>query len=582
MRTNKQRFFAAAAATLIYALAVTAAFRYFYFINDDLIIRDILSGRYSGVADAHIFNLIYPFAWLVKLAYQIVPQVDAWGVLLVGLIYLCLFAILYRSLGLAKKRWLAVIGCVYVVFSCATLYHTSLITFTATGTICAETALFLFITKAPGDWRLRTYLPSLLLMLAAFCIRKDTLVMLLPFFGLWMLYLFLTDRDRKKNIGKMLRPVIALGLCCAALWGAHVLAYTDASWQDFLEFRSLRKAVHDFSGYPEYESNTELYDSIGISYEEYRSIATGSFGGGNTVLDYSAGIRDILREIGTYTKEERANQSAADRLRSGIEKIATLFWFRTSLYLTVALGLLITVCLSAILIKRKRWLLLAALLCGYLGAWMELLLLGYLGRVTRVVLRLQVALQMIWPLVVAVYLFGVEKMAYSLTTCRERILSAAVLCLCVLTLGSWMTQTKQDSKECNIQSQTTWDIYNYCKSNPENAYFQPALAISRYSGFPLARFDCEFNNLVILGGWNAFSPEYQQSLVTMGVDSGTIEESILSQDNVYVISNEQYMRGILDYFQWKYGDAVSWEIVDSLGTVDLRCHYVYDFSLSAE
>jgi len=606
MKANGKRLTSAAVITLVYALAVTVLFQYMYFVNDDLIIRDILSGRFSGVADAHIYNVIYPFAWLVKLAYQIFPELDIWAFLMVGLIYICLFAVVYRTLGLVTKRCLLTIGCVLGLFTCAVLHHICFFTFTATGTICAATALFLYVTTPPDKTKVGTYLPSLLLMLVSFCIRKDTLLMVLPFFGVWLVYLFLKEQEKRKNLLKLLRPVFALAVCCAVLWVGHLQAFSGEEWQDFLEFRDLRKSVHDFSGYPSYEENKGLYEDIGISYEEYRTVATGNLGGGNTVLDYSEDIRSILAQV---AEQNRTDPTMLNRA-NGLSRINEMLYFSIKAGKSnLMFGLLLTLVLTAVLACRKRWKLLAALYIGVAGVFLEIGLIAWGGHISRVVIMLLTSMMIIWPCCVAAYFLGIaEKPDAALEAFTQKDLPSVGLCiaditkfkkwaasvcfgtLCVciaagcLTAGSWVSQIKGEESAYALRSDATYELYNYCRSDPENTYFQPALAIT-YHTDTLSRFrkfDSSFNNLVILGGWNAFSPEYQQSLVTMGLRYETIEAAIVNQENVRVISDETYIANILEYFQWKYGDRLSWEITDTIETDGLGTLEVYDFELLPE
>lgn len=606
MKANGKRLIIAAAVTLLYALAVTAVFQYMYFVNDDLIIRDILSGRFSGVADAHVFNVIYPFACLVKLAYQKFPEVDIWAFLMVGLNYICLFAMLYRSLSLVKKRYLPITCCVLALFICVTLYHTCFFTFTATGTVCAATALFLYVTTPLEKKRIGVYLPSLLLLVVSFCIRKDTLLMVLPYFGVWLVYRFLTEKEKKKNSFRLLRPVLALGVCCAVLWCAHLNAFSGGEWQDFLEFRDLRKSVHDFSGYPLYEENKGFYQDIGISYEEYLSIATKISGGGNTVLDYSVDIRSILAQV---AEQNRADPTVLNR-ENGFDAVHEILnnGAKTGKN-NLLFGMLITLCLTALLVCRGRWKLLAALYMGVACVFLEIWLIALGGHINRVVIGLLTSLMLIWPGCVGAYLLGiVEKpnMEFAVSFTKKDMPSIG-LCLCItdavkfkkwvasvcfgamcvcavagcLTVVGCVWQIKEDESVYALRSDATNELYNYCKSDPENTYFQPAYAINNHTDTlgRFRKFDCSFNNLVILGGWNALSPEYRQSLVTMGLRFGTIEESILNQENVRVISEEPYICNILSYFQWKYGDRLRWEITDTIETEGLGTFHVYDFEL---
>lgn len=83
---------------------------------------------------------------------------------------------------------------------------------------------------------------------------------------------------------------------------------------------------------------------------------------------------------------------------------------------------------------------------------------------------------------------------------------------------------------------------------------------------------------MILGGWNATSPEYYDAINKLGVnDDESIETAILTHNNVYIISEDAYIIGIIEYFKWKYGENLSYKVIDEIGA--FNGVKVYDFSL---
>lgn len=585
MKVKGKRICVALGATLIYIISVILVFDCFYYVNDDFIIRDILSGRYSGVPDAHVYNVIYPFAKVVMYLYKLCPRVDFWAICMIGSIFTCLFLVLMRILQMVHRRIIAIIW-VYVLFSCVALYAICYFTFTATGTICSLTALFLFVTSETYELKTdKLLLGALLLLLISFCVRKDTFLMVLPFFGVWSFYLlFSSSVICKKMFQKIGVLFTLLFTCCGVLWGLHTLAFSDSEWQDFLVFRELRKSVHDFAGYPVYDSAEEFYQELGLAYEEYAAVGTTGAGGVNTVLDYSIEIRDILNAVIEYNEDSKDSHTWKRGIKRAISyivpyilevpgmesRVEKVYVWNFILGVVCSFGGIFIAC------YRKDRILLVALLGGMMVVGTEMLFLGYIGRMTVMVRQLLMTLFFCWPLFVLVTLWK-RLDHYCVSNRVSIVLSVCMFGICLFSAGHWFVKTVNAQKTYKENSVATQQLIEYCTTHPGNAYFQPACSIAKHSFRLGENYNCDFNNLVILGGWNATSPEYNQSLETLGIEEDTIEQSILTKENVYIISPEKNIENIIQYFEWKYKDQLEYKIIDSLPIFDGT--YVYDLKL---
>ena len=195
--------------TYLYSLCIVMAcmiinmiiWKPYYHVNDDYIIRDILSGRYSGVADAHIYNVIYLFAWILMKLYAMFSTVDIWGGYLWLMMYVCMFLIITRVL---RKSGYNVIVLLFtaIFLNIGLLYGMNFFTFTTTGAVCAATGLFLWSTDE-NKFSWRGYFIPLLLMLASFCTRKDTFFMVLPFYVLACIHEIVSSPKRKTVLEKL-------------------------------------------------------------------------------------------------------------------------------------------------------------------------------------------------------------------------------------------------------------------------------------------------------------------------------------------------------------------------------------------
>lgn len=83
-----------------------------YAIADDVIMRDIASGAFTGTPDGHLIFVQYALGWLISRLYLINRSVDWYGFFMAGALFLSLAAILYRGLAAEKSlRW----KCVYSI-----------------------------------------------------------------------------------------------------------------------------------------------------------------------------------------------------------------------------------------------------------------------------------------------------------------------------------------------------------------------------------------------------------------------------------------------------------------------------------
>ena len=57
-------------------------FDFYYDLNDDMVIKDILAGAYSGTPDGHTNQMLYPIGFLISGLYRLMPQVPVFGIFL--------------------------------------------------------------------------------------------------------------------------------------------------------------------------------------------------------------------------------------------------------------------------------------------------------------------------------------------------------------------------------------------------------------------------------------------------------------------------------------------------------------------
>ena len=85
---------------------VAVGFDFFYDLNDDVLIKDILSGAYTGTPSGYNNQMMYPISVLIAGLYRLIPSVPWYGIMLMGWLAASVTVIVYRMLFYAKNNWL--------------------------------------------------------------------------------------------------------------------------------------------------------------------------------------------------------------------------------------------------------------------------------------------------------------------------------------------------------------------------------------------------------------------------------------------------------------------------------------------
>ena len=147
----------AAAAGVTAALILLLALRYdFWFdINDDVWMKDIISGVYTGTPSARNIQMLFPVSGLVSLFYRITRSVDWYGLFLLACQFGSLFLVLNRACAVQAKTFGKADGALAlmtgaVAAAALLLPHYVFVQYTLTvGMLCGAAA---YLIQFPGEW----------------------------------------------------------------------------------------------------------------------------------------------------------------------------------------------------------------------------------------------------------------------------------------------------------------------------------------------------------------------------------------------------------------------------------------------
>lgn len=514
--------------TFLLALLLSVLYDFYYDLNDDTMIRDIVSGAYTGQPSGYCIQMLYPLSWCLALFYRAIPSVPWYGLFLClcqfGVVFLIAARLLFIMRG-ARAGVMALAAealCVFGLF----LRQFVVIQYSVTSGICMAGAVFLFLTvpktDRPSVFFRRNLLPLLLIVLS-FLIRTEVCVMLLPFLLLMGLVRWCGE-DRffaAVNFRKYITLIVTALLCLAAVYSLDLVAYRGSEWAGFRRFFDARTKLYDFYGLPDYADNRVFYESIGLSRESYALLENYNFALDESIdtwrleaiVDYQEqlaregkGLHDTFGFVSRNSVREALWKYREQLLRNVSPAGAAV----AALYL-----MYLTLCVAPAGRKLR-----AGAVLKILGVFLiRSVLWLYLCMVDRVLDRVTVPLLMAEFAVLAGFLICDCQRVCGGRTFRTVRYAGCVLYLAgaaaALAVSVRSVEAEYDRRAA---ADERWDaMMDYCRKNGNNYYIIDVYSSTSYQGTPYAEkmftdVDDSYKNFDICGGWAAKSPLARQKL----------------------------------------------------------------------
>ncbi len=256
------------------ACLVSKRFTYLCVSNDDFLLREIISGKFTGTPDAHMVYVMYPLGLIFSGLYRFAPQIQWYGGFMVFMHYLCWFLICIRigaQFNYRIKKCVAV-TITWIILIIVDLQFLVLNQYTVTAAWFGAVALFWFLTrKSPiRTIKITEYAVCITGLILCLWLRKQVFLMLLPLLVIALIY----DFYRKKTQATkqfLIEKGVVIAVLAVLIGGSFVaerFAYGD-EWQDYQEYNHARTQICDYYGLPPYEEYAEIYAQNGIMREDY-------------------------------------------------------------------------------------------------------------------------------------------------------------------------------------------------------------------------------------------------------------------------------------------------------------------------
>ena len=553
------------------ALLLGRIFPYYYDLNDDALMAQILAGSYTGEPELRNIQSYFPLTAALGGLYRANRAVDWYGLFLLSCQFGCLALVLGRVMACRKDVRAAVLAA--LAAAGLLLYHMVFLQYSVTVGMMGAAAAFWLLTLQPGEtkraWR-KELLPPVLLIALGYLLRSEMMLFVGPFAALAFL---IRAAQLKMKKGKKLRLMCTvLVLVLLSLFAGEAgnrIGYRSDEWRTFYRFFDARTQLYDFQRIPEYEGNEEFYQSIGLGASEAELIRNYNFG-----LDADIDA-EKLEAIAAYAKEKAAGEKS-----TGTRWREALWDYRASQttraeepYRMISLVLYVSaVLLSGAEILRyfcrrsgsfrekgkkekKRCRESAVRLSGVLALYvLRSALLLYLYYHHRPVVRLTHSI-FLAEAVILLWLIGEEV--------RDRRKEAAgtyvLLTVLFLAAAAWQVRSAACEQETRLTRNEPYEAFlSYCREHPENVYFTDVYSTVDFSD-RLFEVGDEPSNYTLMGGWAARSPLEAEKLRNLGLftqsDSSEgqgLDEILLGNANVFVATEADADPGwLLAYYSGK-------------------------------
>lgn len=552
-------------------LGVWIGFRYDYYfdLNDDVLMKDILAGVYTGTPEGHNIQMLWPVSAFISLLYRIAPQLPCYGLFLCACQYGSIGLVMHRSLSFCKTLFGKGMLAFAEVVLATGLLLTPLVSvqYTITCTMLASSAAFLFVTtdiSLPAKTFIKRNIGTVLLVVLAFLIRSEMLLLVTPLIcaaGVikWgsEKVIFTGEHAIKylTVIGSILAGLLLSQLC-------HNVAYGSFEWKKFTEYFDNRTELYDFQVLPEYESHRAFYESIGLTESERNLLDNYNFGLSEEIDE------KIVGQVAAYAAENRsAERPLPERLKTALGA-----YYRRTVYgpshnesdfpwnLIIIVSYL-TVAVTAALNGEKKFqarVLQVLWKLAFLGAVRSVLWIWLISR-DRVPARISNSMYLMEFCILMGMLFAelsgsLQKQEGSLALKKGKVLPLLAGTLFMLMgmaiLPTAVFRTDKDvllKAENNIRYEK---LYTYLSGEEmrENFYFIDVYSSVSYTEKMFKNVDNSMDNYDIMGGWACKSPIWRKKLAAFGIKN--VEEALVMQTGVYYVQETGApTRWLYDYYE---------------------------------
>ena len=525
--------------------------------NDDIVFAELGSGL-RGVKDAHLVFQNYGLGMIYRLLYGVTGRLPWYTIVQ----YMILFAAFTVVTYVLISRLGEISGlCLFVILACGFGYEGYIhLQFTKTAGIAAAAAVFLLLYLLEQEkyswWGIAG---GILLAVIAYMYREDQFWASCGLMaGAGLLFLFDLRKYRNKKLRRLGICVLTFGVLLLSVFGVDrwdFSKYRSAEWKEYQEFNQLRSELLDY-GFPDYDSNQEIYEELGISREAYELYKSWNFN------DTEKFDTEVMKKLVDLKQKRpltiRTVTAFIRRFPSDLLRMPMFYFFAVFAVLWLLCGKKDV--FSVISVLAECLLLVAVYFYLY-----------YQGR--YMVNRVDVGL---WfsACLVMLWIFSSGEVRYMNTKV------SVLLCMICVVLGQFMMYkdwrlATSSIPEARVSQRAVLETIG---TDKEHTYLAKSGMLSEIVCYgPFDRMpENLLDNVYWFGGWECRTPGYTRAMEVHGIINPY--RDVVNNENVYLVDDNIDLT--LKYIRQYYAENAEAVFVKTIGNVDV--YQITDDSVKKE
>ena len=537
--------------------AMAAFMRPSFETNDDIVFAELGSGL-RGVKDAHLVFQNYGLGMIYRLLYGVTGRLPWYTIVQ----YMILFAAFTVVTYVLISRLGEISGlCLFVILACGFGYEGYIhLQFTKTAGIAAAAAVFLLLYLLEQEkyswWGIAG---GILLAVIAYMYREDQFWASCGLMaGAGLLFLFDLRKYRNKKLRRLGICVLTFGVLLLSVFGVDrwdSSKYRSAEWKEYQEFNQLRSELLDY-GFPDYDSNQEIYEELGISREAYELYKSWNFN------DTEKFDTEVMKKLVNLKQKRpltiRTVTAFLRRFPSDLLRMPMFYFFAVFAVLWLLCGKKDV--FSVISVLAECLLLVAVYFYLY-----------YQGR--YMVNRVDVGL---WfsACLVMLWIFSSGEVRYMNTKV------SVLLCMICVVLGQFMMYkdwrlATSSIPEARVSQRAVLETIG---TDKEHTYLAKSGVLSEIVCYgPFDRMpENLLDNVYWFGGWECRTPGYTGAMEVHGIINPY--RDVVNNENIYLVDDNIDLT--LKYIRQYYAENAEAVFVKTIGNVDV--YQITDDSVKKE
>ena len=537
--------------------AMAAFMRPSFETNDDIVFAELGSGL-RCVKDAHLVFQNYGLGMIYRFLYGVTGRLPWYTIVQYMILFVSFTVVTYVLISrLGEISGL----CLFVILACGFGYEGYIhLQFTKTAGIAAAAAVFLLLYLLEQEkyswWGIAG---GILLAVIAYMYREDQFWASCGLMaGAGLLFLFNLRKYRNKKLRRLGICVLTFGVLLLSVFGVDrwdSSKYRSAEWKEYQEFNQLRSELLDY-GFPDYDSNQEIYEELGIGREAYELYKSWNFN------DTEKFDTEVMKKLVDLKQKRpltiRTVTAFLRRFPSDLLRMPMFYFFAVFAVLWLLCGKK-DVC-SVISVLAECLLLVAVYFYLY-----------YQGR--YMVNRVDVGL---WfsACLVMLWIFSSGEVRYMNTKV------SVLLCMICVALGQFMMYkdwrlATSSIPEARVSQRAVLETIG---TDKEHTYLAKSGMLSEIVCYgPFDRMpENLLDNVYWFGGWECRTPGYTRAMEAHGIINPY--RDVVNNETIYLV--DENIDLTLKYIRQYYAENAEAVFVKTIGNVDV--YQITDDSVKKE